>query len=126
MNSTIKPKPCKICSSPWHSPMFHKERKPLPRPTAPIKRGKRPKQQSVREKQYQQWKEEIARPYLVKLYNNVCSCCGREAGINEKLDIEHTLNKGSHPELKRDLDNLTLMCRPCHRLKTDGIQCSHD
>lgn len=118
---------CTVCNKRAYSEycVAHKPRKPIQTKTVP-KRGKRPKQQSVREIQYQQWKEEIARPYLVKLYNNVCSCCGREAGINEKLDIEHTLNKGSHPELKRDLDNLTLMCRPCHRLKTDGIQCSHD
>lgn len=107
--------------------MYHKERKPLPRSTAPIKRGKRPKPMSTKEQEYQDYKESVLRPALIERDGNRCSCCGRPAHPNEKLDIEHTLNKGSHPELKRDLKNLHLYCRfPCHRNKTDGIQCSHD
>jgi hypothetical protein len=75
---------------------------------------------------YQQWKEEIARPFLIKRDGNRCSCCLRPARTNEKLDIEHTKTKGSRPDLKRDLRNLSLMCRiPCHRNKTDDIACEH-
>jgi hypothetical protein len=126
MNSTIKPKPCKTCQSPYHSAMWHKPRKPiavktpLPRPT------KRIKQQSDKEKEYQVWKETVARPYLIERDGNKCACCKRPAYSNEKLDIEHTKGKGSHPELKRELTNLRLYCRfPCHANKTNEVECSH-
>lgn len=82
---------------------------------------------SANEAQYQIWKETVARPAIIARDGNKCSCCGRPAEAGEKLDLEHTLGKGSHPGLKRDLKNLTLMCRfPCHRNKTDGVECVHN
>ena len=94
------------------------------KPRKPIKVNKRPKQQSDKEIAYQEWKETIARPYLIGKFGNRCSCCDLFFG-SVKLDIEHTLGKGSHPELKKDLNNMTLMCRPCHNSKTDGLECIH-
>jgi hypothetical protein len=89
-------------------------------------RKKRIRQQSDKEKDYQVWKETVARPYLIERDGNKCGCCERPAYPNEKLDIEHELGKGSHPELKRELSNLRLYCRfPCHRKKTDHIPCLH-
>jgi len=50
----------------------------------------------------------------------------RDAYDGENLDVEHQLGKGSHPELKEDLNNLRLYCRiPCHSNKTDGKVCEH-
>lgn len=96
------------------------------KPRKPIETKKRIRQQSDKELEYQKWKEEVARPFLIARDGNLCSCCGRDAYPGEKLDIEHTLGKGSHPSQKRDLNNLTLMCRfPCHRNKTDGKKCDH-
>jgi 5-methylcytosine-specific restriction endonuclease McrA len=37
MNSTIKPKPCKTCQSPYHSAMWHKPRKPIAVKTEPAR-----------------------------------------------------------------------------------------
>lgn len=129
MNSTIKPKPCPECGSIWHSKMYHKPRKPiairtsLPRPTAPIKRGKRPKQQSDKEKEYQIWLKEVARPAVILRDGNRCNCCKMP---DNQLDLDHIAGKGSHPELRQSIDNLQLLCRwPCHRNKTDGIDCTH-
>lgn len=81
------------------------------KPRKPIITKNRPAPQSAKEQAYQVWKEEVARPYLIARDGNNCSCCKRPAFANEKLDIEHTLGKGSHPGMKKDLDNLTLMCR---------------
>lgn len=84
------------------------------------------KQVSDKQAEYNRWLEAVARPYLIERDGNKCSCCTRPALEGEKLDIEHTLGKGSHPELKRDLNNLTLMCRiPCHNNKTDNKPCDH-
>lgn len=91
-----------------------------------LKIRKRIKQQSDKEIEYQRWKEEVARPALIERDGNRCSCCSRPAYEEEKLDIEHTLNKGSHAGLKRDLNNMTLMCRfPCHFHKTNNKPCLH-
>lgn len=127
----IKSKPCKFlindnpCGSTFHTAMWHKPRIPLVR--SPLKRAtKRIKQRSAKEIEYQTWKETVARPYLIERDGNNCSCCKRPAATNEKLDIEHTLGKGSHPELKRNLDNLTLMDRICHHYKTINKPCLHD
>jgi hypothetical protein len=144
-NSTIKPSKCKECGSPFHSKMYHKPRKPiltkthLPGPTKPLQRSatyavpkrtplprpeKRIRQRSDKQLEYENWLEEVARPYLIAKYGNMCSCCRQYWSVRDKLDIEHTLTKGSRPDLKKDLDNLTLMCRyPCHYNKTNGIPC---
>lgn len=126
MNSTIKPKPCKICSSPWHTPMFHKERKPLPRPMAPIKRDKRPKQRGKRSYELSDWVSGVARPYLIENYGEVCNVLGCYQA--NALDVDHVVNKGSHPELRMFLGNVQFLCRPHHREKTDGkvLQYKHD
>ena len=112
---------CIVCGSRAYSQwcVRHKPRKP-------IATYKHPKQRSTKEVVYQSWKESECRPALIARDGNVCSCCHRHATDGEKLDIEHTLTKGSRPDLKHDLDNLTLMCRvPCHYNKTNGLPCPH-
>lgn len=82
---------------------------------------------SAKEQEYQEWKENVARPAVIERDGNMCQCCGRPAYDGEKLDLDHVLGKGSHPELKRNLDNFQLLCRwPCHRNKTDNKECLHD
>lgn len=106
---------CSFCGSDKHYVTFCWRRK-----------TKKIRPQSDREIEYQEWKETVARPYLIEEYGNYCHCCLRPAQENENLDIEHTKNKGSHPELKRDLKNMRLYCRyPCHRNKTDNRPCLH-
>lgn len=100
--------------------MAHKPRKAL---TARV----RPKKMSDKERDYQEWKEAVARPYVVERDGNKCQCCGRPAYLNEKLDLDHIKGKGSHRELKRELSNLQLLCRyPCHQNKTDNKECLHE
>lgn len=106
---------CANCGSKYHYQTF-----------CPYKKRKAIAKRSHKEEIYQTWKETIARPYLIKRDGNICKCCKRPAYDGEKLDIEHKLGKGSHPELKAKLSNLRLYCRiPCHENKTKGLPCKH-
>jgi len=92
---------------------YHRPRKAIP-------------QMSDKEKEYQDWKENVARPYLIRRYGNKCACCGRPANFGEKLDIDHIEGKGSTPSMKSNLKNLQLLCRyPCHDNKTNEKLCIH-
>jgi 5-methylcytosine-specific restriction endonuclease McrA len=74
--------------------------------------------------EYRAWLEKEARPFIIERDSNICACCGRPAYEYEKLDIDHIKGVGSHPELKRNVDNMQLLCRvPCHRRKTDHLPC---
>lgn len=106
---------CKICGSEWHYQTF-----------CPYKKNKRPKQQSDKELEYQEWKEQVARPAVIERDGNHCQCCLRPAYEEEKLDLDHKDGKGSHPKDKRNIKKLQLLCRfPCHRNKTDNKPCPH-
>lgn len=124
---TAKPVKCRKCGSDYHYQSFCPlNRKPLPRSTKAIKATKKPRKLSAKEIDYQEWKENVARPFLIERDGNKCNCCGRPAYDGEKLDIDHIKNKGSHPEHKRNLDLMQLLCRlPCHRNKTDNKSCPH-
>lgn len=109
-----KPIFCTKCESPYHYQSF------CPLNRKPIKK------QSDKEKEYQLWKEAVARPAVIDRDGNHCSCCYRPAKVGEKLDLDHDEGKGANPSRKRDITNLRLLCRfPCHRNKTDGKPCLH-
>lgn len=124
---------CTFCGGQGHiaDRCYKKPRKlpkngnPLSRPNRPIVVRRALPKQSQKEKDYQQWKETVARPFIIKRDGNMCSCCMRPAYEGEKLDIDHIKGKGSHPSLKRDLDNFQLLCRVCHQRKTDHLPCLH-
>lgn len=111
---------CRVCGKRAYSEycVAHKPRKAL-------RARVRPKKMSVKEKDYQEWKEAVARPYVVQRDNNECACCGRPAYPNEKLDLDHIKGKGSSPKDKRNLHNIQLLCRPCHFNKTNHYRCEH-
>ena len=70
--------------------MYHKPRKPIATRSVP-KRTKRPRQQSDKEKEYQVWKEKIARSYLIMQTGNRCACCGLYFSVRDKLDIDESV-----------------------------------
>lgn len=49
--------------------------------------------------------------------HHTCYVCGREAEDDEPLDLEHKtpISEGGSP---RDLDNLGMICGPCHEIKS--------
>lgn len=98
---------CTICQSPWHYQSFcaQKKRKVI------SKRGKHAEK-------WQTFRDEVAIPYLDKNFGHVCSVPG--CSETENLDVDHIKNRGSHSSLRYDVSNLQYLCRPHHRLKTDG------
>lgn len=92
-------------------------------PKKPIKVNKRPRRVSDKQAEYNEWRESVARPYLIDKYGDACSCCGQ---VHYPHDIDEIKGRGSHPGLKRDLNNMQLLGRfPCHHLKTINQQCIH-
>lgn len=70
-----------------------------------------------------EFRDEIAIPYLDKMFGHICMCCG----VGGKLDVDHIIEKGGHPKLKYELDNLRYLCRfPCHANKTAKKECPHE
>lgn len=116
---------CTVCNKRSYSAfcVAHKPRKPIVVKT-PLPRPKRRiKQRSVKQIDYETWLKEIARPAVILRDGNRCNCCKMP---DNQLDLDHIAGKGSHPELKRSIGNLQLLCRwPCHRNKTDEIPCTH-
>lgn len=89
--------------------MQHKPRKPIP-------------QKGKRTIEYEKWRDEVARPYLVKKYGRRCAACGGKRCGNKRLDVDHIKNRGSHYHLRMDLKNVQLLGRfPCHVEKTDRV-----
>ncbi len=80
--------------------------------------------------QYERWRDTIARPHLIRVYGNICQECKRPARSyydeetgetkTENLDVAHIKGRGSNHALKMVITNVRLLCRPCHRLETDG------
>jgi thymidylate synthase (FAD) len=54
---------------------------------------------------------------LVKKFKNKCNSCS-ETGID--LEIDHVVSVASDPDLSYDYDNLQLLCKPCHKAKSNN------
>ena len=87
----------------------HKPRKPI------RKKGK----QTFK---YEEWRDSVARPYLIEKFGAVCADCGGKRCGNRQLDVDHIKNRGSHFHLRMSLTNVQLLGRyPCHYEKTNHI-----
>lgn len=83
----------------------------------PIAVKKRPPQRGKEYYKYAEFKKTVAIPYLNEKYGRKCQVCG----THNNLEIDHIKGRGSHPELKYDLDNLQYLCTKHHRQKTDMV-----
>ena len=97
---------CEICGKRAYSNycMQHKPRKPI-------------KQRGKRTIEYENWRDNVARPHLDKKGRR-CAQCG---AVGVPLDVDHIKNRGSHYHLRMNLSNVQYLCRPCHRGKTDRL-----
>lgn len=115
---------CKSCDRDGHYAIGcrYTPRKPLKRATAPIKRNKKPPQKGRETLEYERWRDEVAKPYLIEKYGEICQICfGLRCG-NQQLDVAHIKGRGGHHQLKTNLDNVRLVGRyPCHRYETDHL-----
>ena len=112
-------KPCIWCESLEHTSFYCKRKinKPIARST------KRIKQKGRRTMEYEEWRDNVAKPYLDETFGHVCVTCGMGDYGMHTLDVEHKLNRGSHANLKMDLNNVQWMGNyPCHFNKTNRIK----
>lgn len=88
------------------------KRSPLRRTQKPLKRT-RLKPISP-DNHYEDWKQTVALPALRSLFNGCWEC----RAVDVPLDVDHILNRSTHPQLIMELANVQLLCRPCHSAKT--------
>lgn len=112
---------CEICGNRAYSIrcVRHKIKRPIAVKTALPRPTKRIRQIGKKTITYNQWRDEVARPYLIAMFGEVCVIPGCTEATG--LDVDHKLNRGSHPELKMVLTNVQLICRPHHQAKTDRL-----
>lgn len=67
--------------------------------------------------EYEEWRDNVAIPYLDATYGHSCVHCGATG----KLDVDHIKPRGSHYNLRMVLSNVQYLCRNCHRAKTDRL-----
>ena len=93
---------------------MHKPRKPIK------KKGKHTIE-------YEIWRDNVARPYLIRNFGEKCAACGGTRCGNKQLDIDHIRPRGSHYALRMSLTNVQFLGRnPCHREKTDMVNNEED
>lgn len=109
-------KPCKLCKSKYHTAWQcpSKPRSALLRGNSTLLAKKPMKRLGKEGRRYMEFRNDVAYPYLVERDGEQCSHCGR---ADVPLDVDHLHKRGSHPELKYDLNNLQLLCRRCHDRK---------
>lgn len=94
------------------------------KPRTPIKRSQKPiKQRGKAAKQWDSFRDKVARPYVDKKYGLACTDCGvmpaqKDDGTYYRHDVDHVKGKGSNHELKFDVTNMVYRCRSCHIKKT--------
>lgn len=116
---------CKKCGEPFmaYNTIQNKCRQCTLKTAKPIA------QRGDRTKLYEKWRDTIARPHLIRVHGNICQECKRPArqyhdslgNLKEAtLDVAHIVGRGRDASKKMDIKNVRLLCRPCHRLETDG------
>lgn len=103
---------CDVCGNKAQSNRCfrHKERKAI-------------EQSGKGRKKWSLFRDTVAIPYLDQK-GRFCACCGR-GGYGARLDVDHILNRGSHPHLAYEVSNLQYLCRECHVNKTNRRECKH-
>lgn len=110
----MKPRACKSCGGEWHT-AFNCPLRPRKGFVNKVKLMKPIGRQGLK---YNQFRNNVAYPYLVEKYGEQCNSCGRS---DLPLDVDHIKKRGSRPDLKYDLNNLQLLCRSCHAKKDNEI-----
>lgn len=69
---------------------------------------------------YEHWRDTVAKPYLNKTYGHVCAHLG--CTETEGLQVDHILNRSTHPQLVMELSNVQYLCGIHHLNKTFHIK----
>lgn len=84
----------------------------------PAKPRKAIQQRGKHAKQWDTFRDKVAKPYLDNKYGRVCSV--PNCNVTDPLDVDHIKGRGSHPELRYDVNNLRYLCRP-HHIERTGV-----
>lgn len=123
MTSTIKPKPCAECGSPWHSKGYHKPRKPIATRTALKPATKPMRKEAVKTRQRRQattmaWFE--ANPPDQnghwRCYISKSPDCPKLL-TKETVVLEHNLSKARRKDLQFDITNIFPACAADNKAK---------
>ena len=94
-----------------------------------LKKSRPIKQRGKQALKWELFRDKVARPHLDKRDGIGCHKCGvmpprRADGTYGRHDVQHRLKRGSHPDLKFDVNNLEYLCRDCHIEETDQLRWS--
>lgn len=99
---------CKVCNKRAYSEYcyIHKPRKPI-------------RQKGRRTLEYEQWRDNVARPYLDRTKGIACEQCFKLPPMKNEFeyyrhDVDHIEARGSNPDKKMQLSNVRYLCRICH------------
>lgn len=113
-------KSCLVCGKRAYSDycVNHKPRKPI-EVRKPLVNRTPIKKQGKRSIAYEDWKKNIARPFLEIRDGKQCSQCFAPPPVDAEgnvgwHDVDHIKNRSTHPELKMVLSNVRFLCRACH------------
>lgn len=98
----MKKSSCKTCGSPWHTGMWHKPRKPIP------KVGKQGKKTAAAVAKWKKTQKPTHEGYFI------CYMCGKWVPY---LTAEHVKSKTHRPDLRTDPSNFKPTCDPCNDKK---------
>jgi 5-methylcytosine-specific restriction endonuclease McrA len=57
------------------------------------------------------------RYHALMQYGNRCHCCGSTPRTGAVLHVDHVKPRHKYPDLAMDINNLQILCAPCHRSK---------
>lgn len=70
---------------------------------------------------YMLWCDQVARPYLDATFGHRCAATWKhDCNAYLGLDVDHILERSTHPELIQSLENVQYLCRRAHQFKTSG------
>jgi predicted restriction endonuclease len=71
-----------------------------------------------RTKEYNQWRDHIAKPFLDEVYGHKCHV--KLCPSTTYLEVHHKSTRGGHHDKKMDINNVIYLCSYHHRMVTDG------
>lgn len=93
----------------------------------PIKRSqKRIPQKGRGGKQYDKWRDLVARPHLDRRDGLLCNNCkappptDETTGVEGRHQVAHIIGRGRDSSKKMDVDNVRYLCGDCHDRETKG------
>lgn len=66
--------------------------------------------------EYENWRDNVAKPYLDKKFGHKCALCGSTVA----LEVDHIKKRSTTPEMKQNVLNVRYLCEMCHYERHHG------